>query len=291
MHPSVTIGLAQDVAVELRCADRDGPPALHGPARDFVHAGPPTLSLTVHHGPLPPLPDAAPLLNLAGSWRVFRDRDRHLIVLLSGDGQIPYEVAIIDFAAGQGELHLADARGAEVTYPFEFPLAELVFSRLLADRRGLIVHAGGARIFGRGVLFAGQSGAGKSTLAELIAARDETRILSDDRVAVTLGGKVARISGTPWHGTARFASPESQDLHCVLLLQHAGLNELRRLTPGEAAARLLALAVVPYWDEAASSLCIDTAARLAEAVPAYELGFVPDSSAVDHVRQILGNNA
>jgi len=281
-----SLGIGNDVVVRISGGDGAPPPALLAPAPEFEHPGPAALNLVIRPGGLPDLRLTESLLRISGSWTVHRRGESHVFVLYTGEEQIPYEMAVIDFEAEHGELFVDDHHlGA--TYPFEFPLSELIFSKLLAHRGGLIVHAGGGELFGSGVLFAGPSGAGKSTLAELFEEAGETRILSDDRIAAYWTDSSARMSGTPWHGTARFASPASLPLDCLLLLRHGSQNELQSLSPAQATAQLLAHSVVPYWDNEATQLVVDTAQRLAESIPAYEFAFVPDVKGLDDVRAIL----
>jgi hypothetical protein len=87
--------------------------------------------------------------------------------------------------------------------------------------------------------------------------------------------------GTPWHGTSGFALARSTALDCILLLRHATANVARRLSPLEAAARVLALSVIPYWDPGAAEKAIATGVTLALRLPCFEFGFVPDRTAAD----------
>jgi hypothetical protein len=91
------------------------------------------------------------------------------------------------------------------------------------------------------------------------------------------------MSGTPWSGTAGLAQPRTTAAHALVFLHHARRNRLVRVAPERAAARLLALAVIPYWDPAAAERAIATGLALARRLPAWDFGFVPDARALAHL--------
>ena len=90
--------------------------------------------------------------------------------------------------------------------------------------------------------------------------------------------------GTPWHGDYTGVSPEGVPLEKVFLLRHGDDNQARRVVGAEAASMLLARCFPPFWDAAGMGFTVDFIAQLAEVVPCYELGFVPDERAVEYVR-------
>ena len=284
-RPQVTstpIAITERVGVEIHQPSNYALLPSGSPMKDFVRPATDTLGLTVHRGGLPRTGDGDLRFDSGGCWATCRQNGSDVFLLMSGSTRDPYEVAVIDFQSLRGELYLNDCCGFSL-YPFEHPLSEIVFSKLLADRRFLIVHACGADIRGRGFLFAGPSGAGKSTLATLLTREDKVRILSDDRTAAGFENGSARIYGTPWHGTSGLCARRSAELECLVFLHHDSRNCYRRLNQGKAAARLLALSVAPYWDRGSSEKALATAIHLAGHVPAYELGFVPDDDIVDFI--------
>jgi hypothetical protein len=279
---STPIAITDRVGVEIHHSTNDLLLPPESPTMDFIRRATDTLGLTVHRGGLPRIADDDLRFDSEGCWAVHRENGADVFVLMSGTTRDPYEVAVIEFQSMRGELHLNDCCSCSA-YPFEYPLSEIVFSKLLVDRRFLIVHACGADIGGRGFLFAGESGAGKSTIATLLSCDDTVRILSDDRTAAGRQNGRARIYGTPWHGTSGLCAPRSAALNCIFFLHHDSRNRFKRLNQGPAAARLLSLSVVPYWDRISSEKALTTAIHLARHVPAYELGFVPDRDILEFI--------
>jgi len=276
--------VALDGAVGVRLRDAGGGPLFpaENPSPRFRGPAARVLDLVVRRGPVPE-PGEPVVFDSEGPWRVFRRGAAHVFALHIGSGADPSEVAVVDFGAGRGVLHVRGARD----FAFEHPLDEAIFSRLLADRGGLIVHACGVRLAGRGLLLAGQSGAGKSTLARLFASDADATVLSDDRVAARRTRAGARLFGTPWSGTAGLAQPAAAPLAAIVFLRHARLNRLRRIAPAEAAVRLLALSVLPYWDPPAAGRAAATGTALAAHYPAWDFGFLPDRRAVEALRRLV----
>ena len=150
---------------------------------------------------------------------------------------------------------------------------------------GLFVHACAARLAGGAALFCGVSGAGKTTLARVFH-RAGVGVLSDDRVALRPAPKGFRAWGTPWHGSGRFASPESAPLRAVFFLKQAEHSEVVPMDEG-AAARLFALTFPPLWEAQGVARALDTCGRVVEGAPCYELRFRKDRSALRAVREAL----
>jgi hypothetical protein len=224
----------------------------------------------------PPDLDAEPVFESTGLWRVLR----------AGSGfvfELPHLTALVDFEARRGTIHLRDPAAA--AHVFDYPLDEVIFSRLLADRSSVIVHACGVELGGRGLLFAGESGAGKSTLASLLEEHAGAGVLSDDRVVLSVREGVF-IAGTPWHGTAGHAVDLSAPLDRIFFLRHAPRSVQEPLTRTEAAARLTSMSVIPYWHEDASRRAVDACVEAGRGVPAAQLGFLPDRTAVDLVQRV-----
>lgn len=283
---SISISIGEDVGVEV--FDSLGAALLpdNSVMYDFPGRGPASLTLQVRRGRLPEFDLGEPLFDCQGRWKAFRNDRNHVLVLYTSGSKQPYSMAVIDFHHGHGELFVS-APPEAVAYPFFYPIDEIIFSKLLADRGGFIAHACGIDYRGRGLLLLGHSGAGKSTLAELFVKVPGARVLSDDRVAVWVRDGHVAISGTPWHGTSAFASQETTRLEQILFLSHGAHNRHRTLSPGRAAARLVALSVLPAWDRPALEKTLAASGRIAEMLPAAELEFVPDQTAVTCVLETL----
>ena len=84
-------------------------------------------------------------------------------------------------------------------YPLEYPLDELLIINLLAQGRGVEVHAAGViDPEGCGHLFLGQSGGGKTTISRLWQGVERAEILSDeDRIILRKEAGRIWMYGTP----------------------------------------------------------------------------------------------
>jgi hypothetical protein len=165
-------------------------------------------------------------------------------------------------------------------------LDETMATCFLPGRKGLHFHACGVNAWdGHGFLFTGYSGAGKSTLARLWRTSRQALLLSDERVAVRCPMGHYRISGTPWHSSVEDScSPDQAPLERIFILEHAFQNQARRLKPAAAVAALAARAYLPFWDPQGMALALEFLDELAQTVPCYQLGFVPDASVIDFIK-------
>jgi hypothetical protein len=237
------------------------------------------LTLSVTRAPLPDLGSIEPVFDSRGLWKVFRKGGRHIF-------DLAHLAAEIDFSAGTGSIFLKENAPSGLPV-LDYPLDEVLFSKLLADEGWVIVHACGVDPAGRGILLCGTSGSGKSTLADLFAEKKGAAVLSDDRTAAGMSRHKAWMAGTPWHGTSGRALDRTAALARIFFLRHADQNRADPLSPSEAAARLASLSVIPYWHREAAQKALDGIARLAESVAAADLGFGPDAAAVDFILDML----
>ena len=114
--------------------------------------------------------------------------------------------------------------------------------------------------------------------------RDEATVLNDDRIVLRWRDGRFWMYGTPWHGDYSGVSPRGVPLEKLFFLRHAAGNELRHREGTAAATKLLARSFLPLWDAEGMAFSLDFCARVTQAVPCHELGFVPDRDVIDFVR-------
>lgn len=234
-----------------------------------------------------------------------------------------YKRLLIDesfsFATLQMSEEFFSSGGYEVA-PLAYPLDELLIMHRLTKERAIELHGCGiVSADGAGNLFVGHSGAGKSTTTRLWTTSEDVEILSDDRIILRLdeglvetprgaGGshgeqqvlrlrdcsasrtsrfaqddRVMRMYGTPWHGEAAFASPNSAPLTRIMVLEHGYGNVLTRLSPSQAVAELFARSFVPMHRHEYVESALEFLQDVAETVPCYRYSFEPDVRAVEKI--------
>ncbi|HYM76014.1 MAG TPA: hypothetical protein VE377_08555 [Candidatus Dormibacteraeota bacterium] len=118
---------------------------------------------------------------------------------------------------------------------------------------------------------------------------DKTKIAQDNqalagRSAAHLNKKFKmRMYGTPWHGEAMYASPNSAPLARIFVLEHGHGNVITRLTPSQAVAELFARSFVPFHRHEYVDSALEFLQELVDAVPVYRYAFEPDQRAVDTI--------
>jgi hypothetical protein len=254
----------------------------------LVHHARADVTLKVQCGEVPAGNLTEPVFECDGPWSIYRHQDRfyiHIIPKFAGDR--PYRLAVLDSSFTSGDLHISQPQtGADADpFPFLYPFDELLMINLLArSKLGVIAHALGIVDDGRGLLFCGVSGAGKSTLAGIWEKTGVT-LLSDDRIIVRPQDDQVMIYGTPWHGDAKIASPQSAPLEKLYFISHSSKNQVAPLTQAEAATRLLVRCFPPFYDREGMDNVLELTSRIVARIPCYDLGFVPDESIVDFIRE------
>ena len=155
---------------------------------------------------------------------------------------------------------------------FPHPFEQIVVIPALARHQGFLVHACGAVVDGKALVFAGHSGDGKTTLSRLLA--DEgIELLSDERVAIASTGDGFVVHGTPWAGEGEVASSACFPLGGVFVLRKASSHRIVRGATGALAAEVFARTLVPYYLADEMTRILSLMKRAAHDVPFGELEF------------------
>ncbi|MGA2810834.1 MAG: hypothetical protein ABSG16_05500 [Candidatus Acidiferrum sp.] len=234
------------------------------------------------------VPPGKPLFESGGLWSLFAENGGYRLNFLRAfPGETPYKSAWFDRYFRKGELslsrHFFNTEAA--IYPLEYPLDEVLMIHYLAGGKGLEVHAlGVVDDAGGGHLFLGHSGAGKSTSARLWLGQKGMRILSDDRIILRRSGEQVWMHGTPWHGDAGIASPDSARLTHIYVLEQWPSNELVAMPRSVATAEIFARSFVPRHCPEALNFALHFIEQLAQEFPCDVFRFVANRSAVEAIR-------
>lgn len=222
------------------------------------------------------------------SWSLHRQTDGRWALVVNVDGASAFHqrVALLEPDWSRGDLILYPRESPSQSFPLMAPLDRVLVLNLLTRRRGIMLHACGIDDGGQGIVFAGPSDAGKTTLARLWNRVPGVKVLGDEALVLREVGGEVRVYGTPWPGEAGVADPGGVPLRRVFFVQHAGRNGMRALSQSLVVRKLLAQTVLLPYDREGSERIIDFCISLAEAVPAAELGFLPDDSIVEFVRGV-----
>ncbi|HXK11050.1 MAG TPA: hypothetical protein VMT70_15490 [Vicinamibacteria bacterium] len=295
MPSSIHVSLG-GLAFELSAGEIPLEPAPDDAYRSFLlDSSAPSASPPTHRLALAVSRDLAfrgqPIFRSSATWSILaRDGDRALEFRdPAGD---PLYVAT--FRPGSPDVRilcsprLVEAQGSKgaLSSPFRYPLDQVLTMYLLGGT-GVVLHAAGALVRGKGIALAGASGAGKSTFMRLAAGRPGWEPLSDDRVILRRIGGSVLVCGTPWSGEGQVAENRRGPAARLLFLEQAGANGVRPLGRRDALARLVRTASVPWYDREYVGSALDACGRIVDEVPSAALSFRPEPDIVDIVERLL----
>jgi hypothetical protein len=237
-------------------------------------------------------PTFHPVFTCGEHWALFRDGDEHLYATVAREAGPPRWTARISADCRRITYHaeaalLREGPAPVIAHPVLYPLNKPLLIHILARRRGVLLHASGVNLDGRGVALAGRSGAGKSTLARLFADSGKHGLLSDERIAVREAPAGFRMYGTPWAGDAQIARNDGAPLRALFFLAHGDRHEAVALSPSDAFRRLAAVASIPWYDQPVVSAMLDWTDRLLHQVPAFELRFTPTADVIPFLERVF----
>jgi len=257
----------------------------------FVIPGPiqPAVELDVEVAPLPQVSPQQYRYESGDVWRMASVPGGWMLVMQSDVvSREPYQLAFLDENFSQGKVIFSPQVFPNPASPFPLsnPFGEVLAINMLSRIQGLIVHACGVYDGGKGLLFTAHSEVGKTTTARLWMG-EGAKILNDDRIILRRQDDHHWMYSTPWHGDLAHVENHTLPLHAVFVLRQAEYNQVRRLRPIEAISSMLSRSFPTYWDPRGIEDCVDFLEGLCLKVPVFDLGFVPDVSAVEFVRDFV----
>jgi hypothetical protein len=235
--------------------------------------------------PTPTHPAGAPIFDSGQAWRLYTVDDRQVFWVRKRNGR-PYLAGYFspDYRSGEIFCSRSPDEPGKYIFPFAYPLGGLLMAGLLGLEHGIMLHSCGVIDQGKGLVFSGFSTAGKSTTARLWDGLPGVKVVNDDHTIIRKVDGVFRVYGTPWHGEGGIALADDAPLEKIFILRHAGSNQAVRLAPAQAAALLMARSFSSLWSAQGVANTLHFLDELCRTVPCYDLGFVPDASAVEFVR-------
>jgi hypothetical protein len=153
-----------------------------------------------------------------------------------------------------------------------FPTDQILIARLLADRKGCVLHSAGMIMDGNGLLFAGHSDAGKSTISLMM--KNRANLLCDDRNIIRKQAGRFKLYGTWSHGDVEEVSSDSAELKAIFFLMQSQENRVVRLEDKKMILKkLLACLIKPFVTAKWWNKTLDVIEEIVGQVPCYELCF------------------
>lgn len=228
------------------------------------------------------------------NWCLYRGVDGlwNLQVNTSAYPVFRQRVAVFQPDFRQGDVYVDLAQRDMMTYPYPLtaPLERVLFVNIIAQGLGLMLHACGVAVDGKGYVFAGPSDAGKTTLARLWDAFSDVTVLGDECLILRRQGKQFWVYGTPWVGEAGLFSPVGVPVEQMFFIEHGQQNLVSAISSGRAVKKLLAQSILTPYDAFAVEFGLDFCLDFVSWVPANELGFVPDRSVIQLLQGFCGND-
>jgi hypothetical protein len=226
------------------------------------------------------------------NWRLYRGIDGlwNLQVNASAYPIFRQRVAVFQPDFRQGDVYVELTQEDMTTYPYPLtaPLDRVLFVNILTHGLGLMLHACGVALDGKGYVFAGPSDAGKTTLARLWDHFGNATVLGDECLILRRKNNQFWVYGTPWVGEAELFSPLGVPVEQIFFIDHGQQNRVSPLSSALAVEKLLAQSILTPYDTFAVEFGLDFCLDFVSMVPAYQLGFVPDRSAIQLLQGFCG---
>jgi hypothetical protein len=199
----------------------------------------------------------------------------------------PFRVAVSNPDFGESSVYInSKPPFSLLPNPLGYPLLELLLPNLLSSKGGALFHACAVVDGNNAYLFLGHSGYGKSTMAKLWQ-NEGGVVFHDDLIPVRKVKGSYLAFPIPGYGKTfnkRFL--QGVPISKIFFLYHSPRNIASHKTGILAATLLLLRSLQPTPDVKLIKNIQRFCAQLAQAVPCYSLGFVPDKRVLDFIRKI-----
>ena len=146
---------------------------------------------------------------------------------------------------------------------------------------GFFLHSSSVAYNGRGYLFSAPSGTGKSTHTKLWQKTfgPEAKVFNDDKTPLRCLDGVWYAYGAPWCGKDNININMCVPVAGICFLKQAPENRIRRLTPGEAATRIISQTIRKYKSVERLDLMLSYVDKISREIPVFELENRPEPEA------------
>ena len=162
---------------------------------------------------------------------------------------------------------------------------------LVKQKIGFLLHCASVQHGEELYLFMGQTQAGKSTISELWHNLAGAKVFNDDRAIIRAENGTAYFYNAPWVGSlgrkCELPSENMTKIDRIFFIYHQSHNVLKRLKPTEAVAKIFRSSFPVFWQKDALGFVLEACTKIASSVPCYDLGFMPDESAVGFLKREL----
>ncbi len=166
---------------------------------------------------------------------------------------------------------------------------QILFSKLLCDKKGLILHSNGFDVFGNGILLTGESGAGKSTLSKMLKNRG-FQILCDDRMFVKQKDKFY-LYGNWCHGTVPDVSSIIVPLKAIFFLEKSKHNLIQQIDNKTIIfTQLLTSVVRPFLSRKEWNSTLITLEEIVDSTRCYKIKFDLSGEICKILDELFNNN-
>lgn len=206
---------------------------------------------------------------------LFYTHGEKVLCVAKGKVSCPMAYTDCDVAASQLKCYLNTA---------DYPplqslgaLLQLVPLKWFLSRKGILLfHASQIVTDSKTVIFTAPSETGKTTQARLWSKHRGAEIVCNDRVLV----RGMRTCGFPYDGGEPIYNPEEHGLHAIVCLGQSPRNEVARLRPAAAMARLMESVLFDAWDPQVRDFAAEQLLEIVSNIPVYQLNCTPDEGAV-----------
>jgi len=165
----------------------------------------------------------------------------------------------------------------------------ILFSKLLCDKKGLILHSNGFDIYGNGVLITGVSGAGKSTLSKMLK-NTGFEILCDDRMFIKKK-QGFYIYGNWCHGSIPDVSSTIVPLKAILFLEKSKNNAIQEINDKHAVFQKLITSLVrPFLSGHGWSSTLKTLEEIVHSTTCYNTKFDLSGEICELIGELFNNH-
>ena len=213
-------------------------------------------------------------------YEIYRQGDQLLFAVFDQeDPSCIQQIALLDSGLKHWIIWSDEKNGA--LEPLFFPMAPILLHYAVLNADAVMMHASGVFDGEKGRLFSGFSGAGKSTISGIW--RDAgSQLINDDRLIIRRENDRYYIYNTPMYYEDE---NKKAPLDAVFLIYHSTENVIQQVKGAAAVSGIMAFSIQNNYDQRFVQHHLEFFSKMAESIPIYKLGFVPDSEVIDFIKE------
>ncbi len=213
--------------------------------------------------------------------------DDNIFSVITKDRQYKYDY-IMSTQNGNDYTCVVNKDSVEITRDLYFLWSYIGLPHMMLENNRVFFHGSFIVADGKAIVFSGKSGIGKSTQAQLWEKYADAQIVNGDKTILFVENGKLFASSSPIAGSSGICENKTAEVAAIVMLDQANSNYITELGKAEKVGLLVSNSACDSWRKSDFNKLITLCASFYDKTKMFRYNCLPDKSAVDFLKAVIG---